>query len=71
MCQENSTWGAPRIQSELALLGHNVAESTVARYMVRQSKPPSQNWQTFLKNHVGQIVAMYLGGLHHRYTRAA
>ena len=27
-------WGAPRIQSELALLGHNVAESTVAQYMV-------------------------------------
>ena len=58
MCQENSTWGAPRIQSELALLGHNVAESTVAKYMIRQPKPPSQNWRTFLKNHVGQIAAI-------------
>ena len=58
MCRENPTWGAPRIQSELALLGHNVAKSTVAHYMVRQPKPPSQNWRTFLKNHVSQIVAI-------------
>jgi len=58
MCQENSTWGAPRIQSELALLGHDVAESTVAKYMIRQPKPPSQTWRTFLANHVGQIAAI-------------
>jgi putative transposase len=58
MCHENPTWGAPRIQSELALLGHSVAESTVAKYMPRQPKPPSQNWRTFLKNHVGQIAAI-------------
>ena len=30
MSKKNATWGAPRIQSELALLGHDVAESTVA-----------------------------------------
>ena len=35
MSNENPTWGAPRIQSELKLLGHKVAESTVAKYMVR------------------------------------
>ena len=58
MCRENPTWGAPRIQSELALLGHKVAESTVAKYMVRQPKPPSQNWRTFLANHIGQIAAI-------------
>jgi len=58
MCQENPTWGTARIQSELALLGHDVAESTVARYMLRQPKPPSQTWRTFLANHVGQIVAI-------------
>jgi len=28
MCRENPTWGAPRILSELLLLGHNVAEAT-------------------------------------------
>jgi len=58
MSQENPTWGVPRILSEMLLLGHNVAESTVAKYMVRQPKPPSQNWRTFLKNHVGQIAAI-------------
>jgi putative transposase len=58
MCHENPTWGAPRIQSELALLGHSVAESTVAKYMPRQPKPPSQNWRTFLENHVSQIAAI-------------
>ena len=31
MSRENPTWGAPRIVSELALLGHDVAEATVAR----------------------------------------
>ena len=56
--RENPTWGAPRILSELLLLGHAVAESTVAKYMVRQSKPPSQTWRTFLHNHVGQIAAV-------------
>ena len=50
-------WGAPRIQSELRLLGYTVAESTLARYMDRSSKPPSQTWRTFLKNHADQIVA--------------
>jgi transposase InsO family protein len=58
MCRQNQTWGAPRIQSELALLGHDVAESTVAKYMIRQPKPPSQNWRTFLDNHVGQVAAI-------------
>jgi hypothetical protein len=35
MSRENPTWGAPRIVSELALLGHDIAEQTVAKYMVR------------------------------------
>ena len=57
MSRENSTWGAPRIVSELALLGHDVAERTVAKYMVRTRKPPSQTWRTFLDNHVPDIAA--------------
>jgi hypothetical protein len=57
MSLENPTWGAPRIQSELALLGYTVAESTVAKYMIRSRKPPSQTWRTFLDNHVPDIVA--------------
>ena len=58
MSRENPTWGAPRILSELLLLGHAVAESTVAKYMVRDPKAPSQTWRTFLDNHAGQIAAV-------------
>ena len=58
MSRENPTWGAPRILSELLLLGRPVAESTVAKYMIRQPKPPSQTWRTFLENHGGQIAAV-------------
>ena len=57
MSRENPTWGAPRICSELILLGHNVAEQTVGKYMVRPHKPPSQTWRTFLDNHVRDIAA--------------
>jgi putative transposase len=58
MARENPWWGAPRIQSELALLGFTIAESTVARYMGRRRKPPSPTWRTFLENLVPDIVAM-------------
>ena len=58
MSRENPMWGVPRIQAELQLLGYEVAESTVAKYRVRSRKPPSQNWKSFLNNHVGQIVAI-------------
>jgi putative transposase len=42
MSRENPTWGAPRIHSELHLLGYAVAESTVATYMIRHRNPPLQ-----------------------------
>jgi putative transposase len=58
MCRENATWGAPRIQSELALLGFTIDETTVAKYMIRNRKPPSQTWRTFIENHVRDIVAI-------------
>ncbi len=54
---ENRNWGVPRVKAELALLGYDVAESTVARYMIRLPRPPSQTWRTFLSNHANQIVA--------------
>ena len=60
MCKENPTWGAPRIQSEITLLGHAVAESTVAKYMICPTKPPSQTWRTFLDNHVPDLVGIDL-----------
>lgn len=55
---ENPLWGVPRIQSELRLLGCEVAESTVAKYRVRRPKPPSQTWKTFLGNHAGEIISI-------------
>ncbi len=58
MCSENATWGVPRIHSEILLLGYDVSESTVANYMNRYRKPPSQTWRTFLDNHVPDIVAV-------------
>src|SRR5438128_5298769 len=51
MSVDNPLWGAPRIHGELLKLGFEVAESTVAKYMVKRSWPPSQGWRTFLHNH--------------------
>src|SRR5215472_11158543 len=50
MSRENPLWGAPRIHGELLKLGFEIAESTVSKYMVRRSGPPSQTWRTFLRN---------------------
>ena len=58
MSEENAFWGAPRILSELKLLGICVSERTVAKYMVRDRKPPSQTWRTFLDNHVPDLAAI-------------
>ena len=58
MCRENHSWGAPRIHSELKLLGYEVSETTVDKYMIRRRKPPSQTWRTFLDNHLTDIVGI-------------
>ena len=55
MGRENPCWGAPRIHGELLKLG-NIGESSVSKYMVRNGKPPSQTWRTFLENHAHQLV---------------
>jgi transposase InsO family protein len=60
MSTENQLWGAPRIHGELLKLGFSVAQSTVARYMVRRRGPPGQEWRTFLRNHAPDIAAMDL-----------
>lgn len=51
-------WGAPRIHGELLILGIGVGQTTVAKYMNRCRRPPSQGWKTFLRNHADGIVAM-------------
>jgi putative transposase len=54
----NPLWGAPRVHDELLKLGINVSQPTVAKYMVRHRKPPSQTWRTFLANHVHSMVSV-------------
>ena len=58
MSRENPTWGRRRIRSELQLLGYEIAELAVAKYMVRGRKPPSQGWRVFLENHSREIAAI-------------
>ena len=58
MSMENSLWGAARIHGELLMLGFEVAQSTVSKYMVRGRRPPSQTWKTFLGNHAEAIAAI-------------
>src|SRR5882672_6991372 len=60
MSVENPLWGAPRIHGELLKLGFEVAQSSVAKYMVKRRGPPSQGWRTFLRNHAPDIAAMDL-----------
>jgi hypothetical protein len=60
MSMENRLWGAPRIHGEPLKLGFSVAQSTVAKYMVKRRGPPSQGWRTFLRNHAPDIAAMDL-----------
>jgi hypothetical protein len=59
MSLENVLWGAPRIQGERLKLGFTVAQSTVAKYMVKRDDPSGQNC-TFLHNHAPHIAAMDL-----------
>jgi transposase InsO family protein len=60
MSIENPLWGAPRIHGELLKLGFEVAQSSVAKYMVKRRGPPSQKWRTFLCNHAPDIASMDL-----------
>ena len=60
MSVDNPLWGAPRIHGELLKLGFEVAQSSIAKYMVKRHGPPSQPWGTFLRNHAPDIAAMDL-----------
>jgi transposase InsO family protein len=58
MSMENPLWGAPRIHGELLKLGFEVAQSSVAKYMVKRRGRPGQGWRTFLRNHAPEVAAM-------------
>ncbi len=58
MSRANPKWGSPRIVGELGKLGIKVAKSTVEKYRIHWSKPPSPTWRAFLKNHVAHLVSI-------------
>jgi putative transposase len=60
MIAENPTWGAPRIHGELLMLGFDVSERTISRWMRRAPRDPepARRWLTFLRNHREVIAAM-------------
>jgi putative transposase len=60
MVDENPTWGAPRIHGGLQMLGFEVSERTVSRWVERAPKNPDKvtRWKAFLKNHREIIAAM-------------
>ncbi len=58
LSRENPLWGAPHVQGELQMLGIVISQTTVAKYMLRQRKSPSQTWRTFLDNHVTELASI-------------
>ena len=60
MSLANPLWGAPRIHGELLKLGIDIGQTSVAKYMAKRRKPPSQGWRTFLRNHADGVAAMDL-----------
>jgi putative transposase len=60
MVAENSTWGAPRLHGELLMLGFDVSERTISRWMRRAPRDPepAKRWLAFLRNHREAIAAM-------------
>ena len=61
MKRENPSWGAPRIHGELLLLGFDISEPTVSRYLKRLKRNPEESkaaqWLAFLNNHREAIAA--------------
>src|SRR5437773_665589 len=62
MVVENPTWGAPRIHGELRMLGFDLSERTISRWMKRAPRDPhgAKRWLAFLRNHREAIAAMDL-----------
>ena len=60
MVAENPTWGAPRIHGELKMLGFDLSERTVLRWMRKapRNPEPAARWAAFLSNHRDAIAAM-------------
>ena len=50
--------GSATHHGELLKLGINIGETSVSKYLVRNRKPPSQRWRTFLDNHLKSLVSV-------------
>jgi len=60
MSLANPLSGAPRIHGEQLKLDINVGQTSVAKYMARGRRGPSQGWRTFLCNHADGTASMDL-----------
>ena len=60
LARETPTWGRRRIQADLAVLGYEVAELAVAKYMRRASPRPSPTARVFLASQARALVAVDL-----------
>ena len=60
MVAENATWGAPRIHGELLMLGFDVSERTISRWMRKAPRDPepAKRWLAFLRKYREAIAAM-------------
>ena len=68
---ENPTWGTPRIHGELKMLGSDISERTVQRWMWKapRNSEPAKRWTAFLNNHREVIAAMnYVGWRDHHHV---
>jgi hypothetical protein len=61
MVRENPTWGAPRIQGELLMLGFDISKRTISRWKKRAPRDPAaaKSWLAFLRNHREAILAKH------------
>ena len=64
MSLDNRLWGAPRIHGELLKLGFDLCESTISKYMAKPHGQPSQTWNTFIRNHMTEIVSVNFFSVH-------
>ena len=61
MSSENPLWGASRIHGELLMLGFEVAQSTVSKYMMRPSRPRSQTWKVYTLRELVNMTLQLMG----------
>src|SRR5713101_7927986 len=71
MVAENPTWGAPRMHGELRMLGFELSERTISRWMKRAARDPEQGkrWLAFLRT-IGKQLRPWISSLCQRLRSA-